>query len=104
MVYDGSTTGQREHWKKKKKPGHKHACREQGQIKIGDDMQMSIPTMRDTFGLVRVTYCVGDEGQWQVKRYGSNSRDIVNGANLLRLRPPSTLVIGKSVRTSQLGQ
>jgi hypothetical protein len=70
-----------------------------GMIKIGNDMQMSIPTMRDTFGFVRVTYCVGDEGQWQVKRYGSNSHDIVNGANLLRLRPPSTLYDNRQERS-----
>jgi hypothetical protein len=53
---------------------------------------MAIPNlMNQTFAFVKVISSVVGGDRWQVKYYGSEDVVTVNGADLLRLRPPSTL-------------
>lgn len=86
MIFYCSTECQREHWKKK---GHKQACRKKGQIEIGDDMQRQHPL---TKSFIKVVSCVDKTAnRWQVQQYGTNELVTVNGADLFRLRPHSTL-------------
>jgi hypothetical protein len=69
--------------------GHKQACREKGQIEIGDDMQIMNP-MNRLYEFVKVISSVGAD-HWQIKRYGESEDvvTVVGGADLVRLRPPS---------------
>jgi hypothetical protein len=89
MVFYCSPACQKEHWKKK---GHKLSCRENGQIEIGDDMHLlkQQPSGRTIFEFVKVIASVAGD-RWQVKHYGSGIIVTVNAANLIRLRPASTL-------------
>lgn len=88
LVFYCSLACQQEHWENK---GHKHACREEGQIEIGDEMQLitNEPNLF-LFEFVQVIASVGEDC-WQVKYCGSEEVVTVNGADLVRLRPPSTL-------------
>jgi MYND finger len=90
MVFYCSEECQREHWKKQ---GHKKACREEDQIEIGDDMHLYLKQPNATFtvgAFVNVISSLGGD-RWQVKFYGTNELETVAGADLGRLRPPSTL-------------
>jgi MYND finger len=89
MIFYCTPACQRDHWKKK---GHKQACRVIGQVEIGDDMQLpvTLPDGTTHLKLVHVMSSLGG-GQWQVRGYGLEDVSIVNGADLWRLRPPSTL-------------
>jgi MYND finger len=87
MVFYCSPTCQREHWKKK---GHKLACRQAGQIEVGDDMFRERTEALLEFA--KVVACADKAtNRWQVLPSGTNTREIVSGDKLFRLRPPSTL-------------
>jgi hypothetical protein len=94
MVFYCSPACQQEHWKKK---GHKEACRNKnGQIEIGDDMQLPTKNPDGTtitkFKFVKVISCVGRGDQWRVQQHGLLENVlIVNGSDLLHIRLHSTL-------------
>jgi hypothetical protein len=75
-----------------KEGGHKYSCRAKGQIEIGDDIALPTthPSGATRFSYVMVLSSLGGD-QWQVKHFGSGRVSIVNGADMTRLRPPSTM-------------
>jgi hypothetical protein len=88
MVFYCSETCQRKHGTKQ---GHKQACRKQGQIEIGDNM--AIITKEDNKKYYEFVDVIADlgGGQWQIAHRVSKKLATVDGADLFRLRPPSTL-------------
>jgi MYND finger len=92
MVFYCSTTCQREHWKKK---GHNKACRAKGQIEIGDVMLIHHKESAEGVSYCELVTVISSLGGnlWQVKHYAQNGETVtVTGDELIRIRPPSTLL------------
>ena len=69
---------------------HKHVCREEGQIEIGDDMQVrensSMPELNGIF--VKVLSRAENVGQWVVEVDGGDGKTLSFASkDLARLRP-----------------